>query len=246
MLADRLVAHRGYQKCYPENTLLSVTKAIEAGAHNVEIDVLFSSDKKAMLYHDVSMQRVSNLSHDIHQLPLATLTQKRAYEPERLGDTYQSETISPLSILVPLLKQFPHTTLFVEAKPEGIEFVGVEHAFAEISHQLAAVSSQCVLISYDLPFLLHARKQGWPSVGVVLEEFDELFCDTVKEIAPDYAFCLEQHAANQDILNIGDTRLVIFEVDDPDRAIQWFRQGADLVETFDIGGMLNSLAHRAL
>lgn len=39
MLTDRLVAHRGYQKRYPENTLLGFTKAIEAGAHYIETDI---------------------------------------------------------------------------------------------------------------------------------------------------------------------------------------------------------------
>jgi hypothetical protein len=43
-LVATLVAHRGYQKLYPENTALSVTQAIKAGALFVEIDIQLSKD----------------------------------------------------------------------------------------------------------------------------------------------------------------------------------------------------------
>ena len=40
--------------------------------------------------------------------------------------------------------------------------------------------------------------------------------------------------------------MVVYEVEDPDQAIDWFNRGADMVETFDIGSMITNLAHRAL
>ena len=40
--------------------------------------------------------------------------------------------------------------------------------------------------------------------------------------------------------------VVVYEVEDPDQAIDWFNRGADMVETFDIGSMITNLAHRAL
>ena len=37
--SKQLVAHRGYQAKYPENTVLSLNKAIGAGARFIELDV---------------------------------------------------------------------------------------------------------------------------------------------------------------------------------------------------------------
>ena len=51
--ADTLVAHRGLQKDYPENTLLSIKKAIDAGVKFIEIDIQFSKDKLPIICHDV-------------------------------------------------------------------------------------------------------------------------------------------------------------------------------------------------
>ena len=63
--ANELVAHRGFRGKYPENTILSITKAIEAGALFVELDVQFSEDKLPIIYHDsdlFSSQRRGNVS----------------------------------------------------------------------------------------------------------------------------------------------------------------------------------------
>ena len=54
-----LVAHRGYPRHYPENTLIGIEAAIRAGAAYVEVDIQLSSDQVPLLYHDSDMQRLS-------------------------------------------------------------------------------------------------------------------------------------------------------------------------------------------
>ena len=44
MNADVLIAHRGWQRRYPENTLAAIEGAITAGALHIEIDVQLSRD----------------------------------------------------------------------------------------------------------------------------------------------------------------------------------------------------------
>ena len=56
---SKLVAHRGYQAQFPENTALSLNQAITAGDLFIELDVQFSSDKLTIIYHDTDLQRVS-------------------------------------------------------------------------------------------------------------------------------------------------------------------------------------------
>ena len=58
---DILVAHRGLQSRFPENTLLALKKAIDSGAKYIELDVQFSADCLPIIYHDHDLQRVSGI-----------------------------------------------------------------------------------------------------------------------------------------------------------------------------------------
>ena len=93
---SKLVAHRGYQAKYPENTALSLIKAIEAGALFIELDVQFSGDRLPIIYHDTDLQRVSGQSGSVLTATRDELLSCPAYEPQRLGDTFKGEKISPL------------------------------------------------------------------------------------------------------------------------------------------------------
>ena len=47
----QVVAHRGYNTRYPENTMCSFIAAVEAGAHALEADVHISKDGIIVLSH---------------------------------------------------------------------------------------------------------------------------------------------------------------------------------------------------
>ncbi|KAJ5502811.1 Glycerophosphoryl diester phosphodiesterase [Penicillium fimorum] len=51
------VAHRGFKGQYPENTLLSIDGAIQAGAQALELDLHISRDGIVVLSHDASLMR---------------------------------------------------------------------------------------------------------------------------------------------------------------------------------------------
>ena len=67
------IAHRGYSSIHPENTLLSFTKAVEAGAEVVELDVRATADQQLVVFHDPTLQRVAGIEASIDQLTLAQL-----------------------------------------------------------------------------------------------------------------------------------------------------------------------------
>jgi glycerophosphoryl diester phosphodiesterase len=48
------IGHRGTRGLMPENTIPSMTKAIEVGANTIEFDVHITKDKKVVVYHDES------------------------------------------------------------------------------------------------------------------------------------------------------------------------------------------------
>ncbi len=52
--------HRGFAGKYPENTMLSFRKAIEAGADILEMDVHLTSDNKLVVFHDDTLERMTS------------------------------------------------------------------------------------------------------------------------------------------------------------------------------------------
>jgi len=56
----RVIAHRGYRRKYPENTLAAFQAAVAAGAEMIELDVMFSRDRKPVVIHDPTLERTTN------------------------------------------------------------------------------------------------------------------------------------------------------------------------------------------
>lgn len=55
-----LIAHRGYGRKYPENTLIAFQAALDAGCPMIELDVTFSRDRKPVVIHDATLERTTN------------------------------------------------------------------------------------------------------------------------------------------------------------------------------------------
>jgi len=235
---QRLVAHRGYQKQYPENTLLAYQKAIEAGALSIETDVLLSADKQAVLYHDPTLKRVSGCKGRVQDKTLAELTRTPAFEPRRLGQQFQDQCIAPLSDLVELLKAHPQVTAYIEVKKEALAFAGASETYASISDCLAPVASQCIIISFDHDFMVFVRSQGWARCGVVIKHWRDLQSGKMHAIKPDTVFIHYRKIPAKAELDKLNFELVVYEIDEPALAKSWLAKGASKIESFDIGRLI--------
>lgn len=238
---DRLVAHRGYQKLYPENTLLAYQQAIAAGALAVETDVLLSADKQAVLYHDPTLQRVSGRKGRIDALSLAELVRIPAYEPRRLGQTFKAQCITPLSELVGLLKKNPQVTAYIEVKKEAVAFAGTSATYACIKDCLAPVASQCIVMSFDHNFMLYVRSQGWPRCGVIIKRWKDIDSAKINAIRPDSVFMHYRKIPGKADLSCLDFELIVYEIKHSAQAIKWLERGANKLESFNVGGLLEQL-----
>lgn len=56
----KLLAHRGYSACYPENTMEAFVQAYQKGFDGVETDVHMTKDGQLVLIHDETIDRTSN------------------------------------------------------------------------------------------------------------------------------------------------------------------------------------------
>ena len=70
-----IIAHRGFKKKYPENTLIAFQAAMDAGVPMIELDVTLSRDRKVVVIHDATLERTTNGHGSVHDHTLEELKQ---------------------------------------------------------------------------------------------------------------------------------------------------------------------------
>lgn len=238
MRAPELVAHRGWPRRHPENTLPGIVAALEAGARHVEVDVQLSADRVPVLFHDARLERLCGAPGSVSGHSLAELAALR-FQGAR-----EEVEIPTLSALASLLADWPAVTPFIEVKPEALAAFGVEEVYWRVEAMLSSLAGRAVLISFDTGFLLAARRHGWPALGAVVEHWAERDHPLLPEIAPEYLFTDVDHLPASGPLEWCGARLAVYEVAEPDVALALARRGVELVETFAIGEMLSALRAR--
>lgn len=58
-MRTKIIAHRGYSKKYPENTLISFRKAKELLTDGIELDVHMTADGELVIHHDYYLKKIS-------------------------------------------------------------------------------------------------------------------------------------------------------------------------------------------
>ncbi len=184
-----LLAHRGWASRYPENSLVGIAAALEAGVAWVEFDVQLSADLVPMVIHDPDLQRTAGIAGRVSRLAAAELAAISIHEPARLGTRFSGELLPRLADIVTLLQDWPAAKIFVEIKRESAEAHGVDDTVALVLDVLAPVREQCVLISFVERAVMSARRLGAAATGWVLNYYDDDARRLADGIAPDYLIC---------------------------------------------------------
>lgn len=109
-------AHRGASTYYPENTLSSFYAGVDMGADGIETDVHITKDGVLVLFHDDTIDRVTDGSGAVSDYTYEQLLALTVYN----RDYNRSDKITTLE---DLLKYFGwrDLTFAIELKQEGIE-----------------------------------------------------------------------------------------------------------------------------
>jgi len=237
--AGQLVAHRGYQQHYPENTLLAIRKAIEAGALHVELDIQLSRDEVPVVYHDDTLHRMSGLAGRIADFSATELQEISAHEPGRFGQRFIAEKIATLAELAELIRQFPDLTFYIELKEEAVRDHGAGVCLQQIQRVLSPVLSQCVLISFDEKALARAFAEGFSRIGLVTRRWSKRN-EQIRALNACVLFVNKQRIPAGEMAT-ADCPVVVYEVASIAEAQHWLQRGASLVETFAVGELLGKL-----
>ncbi|MFT6218848.1 MAG: glycerophosphoryl diester phosphodiesterase [Cycloclasticus pugetii] len=117
-----MIGHRGAMGCAPENTLLSIHKAIELGADWVEIDVHCVADK-LLVIHDETVDRTTNgrgklIDYSFEELRaldaglgqrIPTLQEVLEVTVGKVGLNIELKGLGTGKVLTSLLKKTPET-----------------------------------------------------------------------------------------------------------------------------------------
>jgi glycerophosphoryl diester phosphodiesterase len=237
-----LVAHRGYPRRYPENTGSGIEAALRRGTRYLEVDVQLTADGAPVLFHDPDLERVCGVPGSIHEHTLAELAGLRASEPDRFGTRFRDEPIATLAGLRTLIDSHPSVTVFVEVKPIAVERFGVLPVLEALDGPLGDRRDGWILISYVPELLDAARSRGWARRGLILETWSQRSEDRIGDLDVEHLFCNVVKLPRHGPLDTGGPALAVYDITDPERAMDLSGRGARFVETFAIGEMMDALA----
>lgn len=241
MSHGELVAHRGYPRHYPENSLAGVQAALATGACYVEVDVQLSRDGVPVLFHDRDLQRLCHRPGAIHDYSWSQLQTLDVYASGASPRLSQAP-LAALSDLVAIIPTRPGVLFFIELKRVALEQWGIESVLDGVLPMLQPVANQCCVISYQLEALKQVRERTTTlPVGAVIDTWAEREAPALVELHSDYLFCNLKSLPEQGPLQRTDAQLAVFETVDPQQARQLLARGVDLVETFAIGEMRQAL-----
>jgi glycerophosphoryl diester phosphodiesterase len=234
-----VVAHRGASAERPENTLESFRLALEQGADALELDVRATADGEAIVIHDATLDRTTELSGPVRDRTLAELRGADAgarYTSDR-GRTFPwRDRGVRLPTLAEVLAAFPETPLLIEVKEPAAQ----EPARRAIERADAA--ARCVLASADAAALDAFRAKPF-LCGAAGPDIAALYFPTMLGLAPStlapvaYAVPLRWRG-----LTIPTRRVVatarrcgrpvhVWTVDDPTLAVQLWQRGVSGIVT---------------
>ncbi|WP_244859946.1 glycerophosphodiester phosphodiesterase family protein [Nitrosococcus oceani] len=239
----QLIAHRGYAKAFPENTLLSLDAAVSAGARFVEFDVQLTADAIPVVLHDDTLLRTAGHEVSIFDIESVNLKHICVNEAARFGPRFPEAQLSTLENIVLWLKELPEVTAFVEIKTQSLQRFGIQRAVAQVLRVLESVKAQCVSISFEPQVIAVARENNISATGWVLPTWDLV---TALKLNPEYVFC------NRTLVPSGWKNFaeypwnwVIYEVVEIKEALEYAALGVEFIETMAIGEMLQHPLFRA-
>jgi glycerophosphoryl diester phosphodiesterase len=200
----------------------------------VEFDVQMDAAGRLLLLHDDNFKRTAGIQASVFELD--DVTQISVHEPKRLGDTFKPEAVPELAQVLVLLLEYPAATAFVEIKDESLQRWGISKVIDEALASVAVAKQQCVIISDNLDALLYVKARSDYRIGWVIHRYDDACHRLARQHQPEFLLCNYKRIKNTPWP--GNWQWMLYDISDPELAMVWANKGVDLIETRDIGTLL--------
>jgi len=222
VLKPIFIAHRGYAAAFPENSLIALDAARQAGATFVEVDIQLSADQIPVLFHDRDLQRLCQQTGAIHDYTFSQL--------EKFNVT------DALSVFIDYLKEHPELNAFIELKRSMIEKFGEECVLDVILPLFEGMKEQINFISYNQSILKNIHDNTDYATGIVVDEWDEYNKQAAWQ--SEWVFCSAEGLPEDNTELKINSKIAVFEVGNVELANKLLNKGICYLETFRIKEML--------
>jgi len=178
-------AHRGFGNHAPDNSLAGARIAMEREMDGIDVDGQLSSDGELVIFHDLSVDRLTSATGRVSNKTLAELLALDL--GAKFGKGYSGSNVATFEEFLTAVQG--KGIFMVELKVPGKEETGIEKRAAEIIARHDAFES--VYLSSFNPFVLYRLKKIDPRIRTVF-----IFMDTnwnkelLAEIKPEDAVTL--------------------------------------------------------
>ncbi len=240
MLKPIFIAHRGYAAAYPENTLIALDAARQAGAQIVEVDIQLSADYVPVLFHDRDLQRLCQQTGAIHDYTFSQLEKFNVTDIEKFADQYAGNKITSLQVFIDYLKQHPQLNAFIELKRSMIDQFGEERVLEILLPLFAGMQKQISFISYNQTILKTIHKNTDYKTGIVVDGWNEY--NKQADWQSEWLFCSAEGLPEDNAELEINSKIAIFEVGNVELANKLLKKGICYLETFRIKEMLSAFS----
>lgn len=229
-----IVAHRGGGKLAPENTLAAIDTGARFGHTMIEFDVKLSQDGQIFLLHDDNLERTSNGWGMAGRLPWSDLLQVDA--GSWFSRDFKGEPLPLLSQVAQRCRE--HGMMAnIEIKPTTGTGPLTGKTVALAARELWADMTPPLLSSFDID-ALEAAQEAVPELprGLLLDEWRDDWRALTTQLG-----CVSIHLNHRLLdeariaaLKDAGLRILVYTVNEPARAAELLRAGADSICTDSI------------
>ena len=189
----KIFGHRGLPNSYPENTFLSLNKALEI-CDFVETDVRITKDEELVLYHDSAVQRekIEELTlSDIDQLIDIKISDIHLISREQIkGDT--------------------NFELKINSKDDELNNVFLEKI-------INLTNPEDIVSSFNWEMILNNRKRFKSKYGILIDKENQLFeCKAMSNLDEKLMFMVVKEIFYSRNFDLPPERCVVWTVNDKD------------------------------
>lgn len=157
MLEKEVIAHRGVNRCAPENTMKAFLKAYEYGLKWIELDVDILGDGTPIVIHDSTLDRTTDHSGSYYSLGEESL--KNIDAGSWFGAEYADERIPTLRQVIDFLNETGmHANIELKGNEQGAE--GAHRLIRRVAEELERLDakSQIIISSFNHLILAEFKK----------------------------------------------------------------------------------------
>ena len=194
-------AHRGFGDFAPDNSLVAARLAMQNNMDGVDVDGQFSADNELVIFHDLSVDRLTNGTGKVNSKTVAELLELDL--ATKYGKGFENAYVATFDDFVREIT--PNGILMVELKVPSSKDTGIEKRAAEIIKKYNAYEN--VYLSSFNPLVLYRLKKIDSRIQTVFIFMDtnwnpELIAEIKKEDLVNLPWFLRNETIRRAIRNI--------------------------------------------